>query len=177
LRQPSNTATMRFFISLLALLAVACSAQAESLQSCDEAVVRYSAPQLIPLKGHVTVKRLAARPAAPPRDEEGGEDKRWAPQQTAAFTRLTRPGPNGPHTTALQIFSVKTGARWRMDFDRELDSVEVRWINEELIFVRAWWGRIVSTDLIFDIFSGRFLYAKEANYGLLTQPCAETQPK
>ncbi|MDR7269529.1 hypothetical protein J2X20_002158 [Pelomonas saccharophila] len=169
---------MRPLLYALALATVACTAQAETLQSCDEAVVLYSAPQLIPLQGHVTVKRLAARPAEPPEDEEeGAEDKRWAPQRTAAFTRVTRPGLNGPDTVALQIFSVKTRARWRMDFDRELDSVEARWINEELIFMRAWWGRIVSTDLIMDIGSGRFLYAKEANYGLLTQPCAKPQPK
>lgn len=170
---------MRSFISLLAFVAIACSAQAqEALQSCSEAVVRYSAPQLVPLKGHVAVKRLAVRPALPPEDEEeGAEDKRWAPQHTAAFTRVTRPGLNGPDTVALEIFSVKTHARWRMDFNRELDSVEARWINDELIFVRAWWGRIVSTDLIFELGSGRFLYAREANYGPLTQPCAETKPR
>ena len=151
-------------------------AQAEPMQRCDEAVVLYSAPELIPLKGHVAVKRLATRPAAPPQDDDG-EDKRWAPQRTAAFTRVTQPGLNGPDTVALEIFSTKTRARWRMDFDRELDSVEAQWINEELLFVRAWWGRIVSTDLIFEVGSGRFLYAKEANYGLLTQPCEKRQPK
>ena len=46
-----------------------------------------------------------------------------------------------------------------------------------MIFVRAWWGLFVSTDLIFEIGGGRFLYAKEANYGLLTQPCEKRQPK
>lgn len=168
---------MRPFIAFLALTAAACTVQAQTLPSCAEATVVYSAPQLIPLKGHVSVRRLAVRPAAPPEEEEEGEDKRWAPQHTAAFTRLTQPGLNGPDTVALQIFSVKTQARWRMDFDRELDSVEARWINEELILVRAWWGRIVSTDLIFELGSGRFLYAREANYGLLTQPCAETKPR
>lgn len=167
---------MRSFIAFLALAAVACAAPAQTLMSCDQALVIYSAPQLIPLKGHVMVKRLAVRPAAPPTEEEG-EDRRWSPQRTAAFTRLTEPGLNGPDTVGLQIFSVKTQARWRMDFDRELDSAEVSWINEDLIFVRAWWGRIVATDLIFDVGNGRFLYAKEANYGLLTQPCEEPGPR
>jgi len=167
---------MRPFIDVLALAAIACTAQAESMQSCDEAVVVYSAPQLIPLKGHVTVKRLAVRPAAPLEEEEG-EDKPWAPQHTAAFKRVTRPGLNGPDTVALEIFSTKSRARWRMDFARELDSVEAHRVNDELLFVRAWWGRIVSTDLLLELDSGRFLYAKEANYGLLTQPCKNAPPK
>jgi len=165
------------FLAVLALAAVACRAGAETPPSCDEAVVRYATPQLMPLKGHVTLKRLAARPAVPPEEvHEGGEDQRWSPQRTAAFNRVTRPGPNGPATQALEVFSVKTRARWRMGFDGELDSVEARWLNEELLFVRAWWGRVLSTDLILELGSGRYLYAREADYGLLTQPCAETPP-
>jgi hypothetical protein len=39
------------------------------------------------------------------------------------------------------------------------------------LFVRVWWGRILATDLIFRIGSGDFIYAREANYGLLVQPC------
>ena len=29
--------------------------------------------------------------------------------------------------------------------------VRVHWINEKLIFIRVWWGRIVGTDIIFDV--------------------------
>lgn len=167
---------MRPFLVFLGLMASACSVHADSIQRCDEAVVKYTAPDLIPLKGHVAVRRLPVRPA-PPGDADAGEDRRWAPQRTAAFNRVTRPGPNGPDTVALEIYSTRTSARWRIDFDHELDSVEAQWINDELILLRAWWGRIVSTDLIFALDNGRFLYAKEANYGLLTQPCAEPQAK
>lgn len=132
----------------------------------------------MPLAGHVSVKRLATRPAEPAEGEEGGEDKPWAPQGTAAFRRITEAGINGPRTQALDVFANRAQrAAWRIAFTVETDSVEAQWLNEELLFVRAWWGRIISTDLIFEVSSGRFLYVKEANYGLLTQPCEEAQPK
>ena len=33
-----------------------------------------------------------------------------------------------------------------------------RWINEELIFVRVWWGAMVGSDLIVDVPRQRFIY-------------------
>lgn len=30
-------------------------------------------------------------------------------------------------------------------------SAEARWINEKLVFVRAWWGRVAGTDLVIDV--------------------------
>ena len=35
--------------------------------------------------------------------------------------------------------------------------VRVNWINEKLVFIRIWWGRIVGTDLIFDVEKQKFL--------------------
>jgi len=37
---------------------------------------------------------------------------------------------------------------------------EVRWVNEKLIFMRPWWGRIAATDLIFDVEREKFVYAE-----------------
>jgi hypothetical protein len=45
------------------------------------------------------------------------------------------------------------------------------WINEELLFVQVWWGRIVSSDLIIDVSSGKLIYDRLANYGQLGEPC------
>ena len=28
---------------------------------------------------------------------------------------------------------------------------DVRWINEKLLFIRPWWGRIAATDIIYDV--------------------------
>lgn len=35
--------------------------------------------------------------------------------------------------------------------------VRIEWINEKLIFVRVWWGRIAGTDMIFDIEKQEFI--------------------
>ena len=37
-----------------------------------------------------------------------------------------------------------------------------RWINEKLIFWRVWWGRIVATDMIFDVEAEKFISTEEA---------------
>ena len=35
--------------------------------------------------------------------------------------------------------------------------IKVRWINEKLVFIRVWWGRIEGTDMIFDVEKQEFL--------------------
>lgn len=37
---------------------------------------------------------------------------------------------------------------------------DVRWVSEKLIFMRPWWGRIVATDLIFDVEREQIIYAE-----------------
>lgn len=44
---------------------------------------------------------------------------------------------------------------------------EVRWVNEKLIFMRPWWGRIAATDLIFDVEREKFIYAESLTDGFL----------
>jgi hypothetical protein len=42
---------------------------------------------------------------------------------------------------------------------------DVRWINEKLLFLRPWWGRIAATDLILDVETERFIYEESVTYG------------
>src|SRR5262245_35921699 len=37
---------------------------------------------------------------------------------------------------------------------------DVRWINEKLLFMRPWWGRIQGTDLIYDVENEKVIYAE-----------------
>ncbi|WP_269525425.1 hypothetical protein [Coraliomargarita parva] len=37
-------------------------------------------------------------------------------------------------------------------------STQVAWINEELIYLRVWWGRAVGSDLIFNVSQKKFVY-------------------
>lgn len=46
---------------------------------------------------------------------------------------------------------------------------EVRWVNEKLIFMRPWWGRIAATDLIFDVEREKFVYAESLTDAFLAR--------
>lgn len=46
---------------------------------------------------------------------------------------------------------------------------DVRWVNEKLIFLRAWWGRIAATDLIFDVEREKIIYAESLTDGSLAR--------
>lgn len=42
--------------------------------------------------------------------------------------------------------------------------VQMRWLNEKLLFARSWAQANLSMDWIFDAESGQMLYAEEASY-------------
>jgi hypothetical protein len=44
-------------------------------------------------------------------------------------------------------------------------SLEVSWVNEKLLCIRVPWGRILGTDLVFDVETGRFVYRESHNWG------------
>ena len=44
---------------------------------------------------------------------------------------------------------------------------DVRWINEKLLFMRPWWGRIVGTDIIYDVEKETIVYAETVNDGYI----------
>lgn len=55
-------------------------------------------------------------------------------------------------------------------------SVHARWLNERLIYIEAWWGRIAASEMIFDALEGRFLDRKLAHYAFALDPaCAELE--
>lgn len=57
-------------------------------------------------------------------------------------------------------------------------SVDAKWLNERLIYVQVWWGRIVASEIVFDVVDGQSLYKKTANYGrLISSECADVQPE
>lgn len=161
--------------ALLVSAHAAAAGNGEHLLDCDELVVQYDEPTVVPLAGHITIKPLKQRPERV-LNEYDPQYVSDSPQATAAFNRVvtadtTRPGPR---SNVVEVFSTKGDpVAWQIEAVDLMDDMRLRWLNEDLLFVQAWWGRIVSTDLIFQLSSGRFLYAKEANYGLLVQPCEE----
>lgn len=147
----------------------------ENLPSCSDLEVIYSKPTLIPLRNRVVVRRLPRRPTGV-REEKDAEFKPRSPQGTSAFNSIRVADTTNPglYMSSIEVFTL-TGKSlaWRIDVIDSMDSIPLQWLNEDLLLLRVWWGRIVSTDLIFQISSGKFIYAKEANYGPLSQPCNE----
>lgn len=54
-----------------------------------------------------------------------------------------------------------------IDFVELAGLSDVRWLNEKLVFMRPWWGRIVATDLIFDVEREKIIYAETLTDGSL----------
>lgn len=54
-----------------------------------------------------------------------------------------------------------------IDFVELFGLSDVRWLNEKLLLMRPWWGRIAATDLIFDVEREKFIYAETVTDGTL----------
>ena len=140
---------------------------------CSDLSVDYSAPELT--KDGIVVTKLSKAPTKVI-EEADRAFKPHSPQGTAAFNRvhIANTMKAGPWNNTIQIFTVSGPKHaWQIDAHDIRDNVTLQWINDDLLFIQVWWGRIVSTDSIFQISTGTFIYQQEANYGALTQPCED----
>jgi hypothetical protein len=89
--------------------------------------------------------------------------------QPADFTK------QGPWNTDIYVLGNRANPlKIKITFrDHGNGGVRARWLNEKLLFVQVWWGRIVSTDLILDLDTAKWLYLQNANYGNIIKPCVE----
>lgn len=169
---------MRLSASLMIILGAAGVGANEPMLNCNDQVVRYAAPATAQLEKQITVTPLP-QPQGSILEERDPEFHPHSPQQTAAFNRVhtaDRMKP-GPYSNTIDVMSTRGDPiAWRIQIVELRDNARLHWLNEELLFMQLWWGRILSTDLIFELGTGRFIYAKEANYGLLIQPCEEPNP-
>jgi hypothetical protein len=44
---------------------------------------------------------------------------------------------------------------------------ETKWINEKLLIIRPWWGRMAGTDIIFDVEMEKIIYAESVTDGYM----------
>jgi len=63
--------------------------------------------------------------------------------------------PNG----AVTIFAEKPYVM-RIEFLELFGLADVKWINEKLLFMRPWWGRIAATDLIYDVEAEKVIHSE-----------------
>ena len=55
----------------------------------------------------------------------------------------------------------------RIEFSELFGLADVRWVNEKLLFMRPWWGRILGTDLIYDVETEKIVYVETVTDGYL----------
>jgi hypothetical protein len=50
--------------------------------------------------------------------------------------------------------------------------VRPRWINDKLVFLEVWWGRIRATDMMLEVERAKWIYMQDADYsGMSLPPC------
>lgn len=52
-------------------------------------------------------------------------------------------------------------------FEKLSGLTDTRWINEKLLFMRAWWGKVVATDLIYDVEKEMVIHAESVKDGVI----------
>jgi len=75
-----------------------------------------------------------------------------SPNGAYAFHRSERPleGRSGSTTATLAIFT-EAGALLELEATDVWNMVDVKWLNEKLIFARVWLSRIGGVDLVLDV--------------------------
>jgi hypothetical protein len=107
-----------------------------------------------------------------------GDDWNWPSRTKIERVATARPdvltlSPNGAYYFALSqaqadlsllVFAGKDHSV-RISFAGSKDPPQVQWINERLLYVRIWWGRVAATDLIFNVESERVVHAESVHDG------------
>jgi hypothetical protein len=114
---------------------------------------------LIDLAKHVRVESVPL--SDPPTRTPSPNGAYWFAEELPDFTRP------GPWTTRLLVFNERRTLAQLSFIDHANGDIRANWVNEKLLFVRVWWGRIVATDLIFDVEKGRFVYREVLWHGLI----------
>ncbi len=156
-------------VAAIGTLFTACAPHTARTPSVSS-LVSYSSPSRENL-GRLTIRRIAIDDSAAARIAAFSRTNspwgsRWVACEPADTLR------DGPWTTRLYIFTatdrhhcVEIEAR-----DHASYGVTYEWLNERVIFVRCWWGRIVSTDFVLDTETVRAAYIQDAGYLGVTLP-------
>ena len=145
----------------------------ESLKKCEETMrVDYSDSLSVALNDRVVIKQGIAPLLL---NETMSSSHVYSTHTTSSYSYLSKPDftQPGPYNTDIAVSGTTAHpVNLTLEFkDHANNDVTPIWLNEKLLFIRVWWGRIVSTDMVLDIETGKFLYAQEANYWSLGEPC------
>jgi hypothetical protein len=84
------------------------------------------------------------------------------------LTELAEEKVSGPVDCTLTIYNER--AEYLILSLKQCDErygPKFHWINEKLLYVRVWWGRIVGTDIIVDVESSRIVYQEDVHDGVI----------
>lgn len=141
--------------------------------ACEDRLVAYS-PLGEYARARIGLERTprAAAPAGVGERRDSPQGTRWL---VAVEPDFTRPGP---WTTVLAVSGYPTGAELlRATFrDHGSGGVRTTWLNEKLLFVQVWWGRIASSDLVIDVDRGALQVAEDADLAAFLGPCEPRAP-
>ena len=71
-----------------------------------------------------------------------------------------------PPRSATVIVDVERETLW-IELHDVASPVVPTWVNEKLLFVRAWWGRLIGIDVLIDVEAGALVYAEQIDAGTL----------
>lgn len=73
----------------------------------------------------------------------------------------------GPYTTNILIYNERGYLVSLKLLEHSQYEPNIKWINEKLIYVEVWWGRILGTYLIFDVEKEQIIYKEMMHDGVL----------
>lgn len=107
-------------------------------------------------------------------------DALWEKNTEVSITKESKPKPGVLSPNNSYFFIVEDGRPngkvtiysekehlIQIKFTELFGLSDVKWINEKLIFMRPWWGRIQATDLIYDVENEKFIYAETVTDGYI----------
>jgi hypothetical protein len=74
---------------------------------------------------------------------------------------------DAPPRTATVIVDVERDQTLWIELRDVASPVVPTWVNEKLLFVRAWWGRLIGIDVLIDVEAGTLAYAEEIDAGTI----------
>lgn len=162
---------LKMFIHCSALFFVCLSrAGSQTLTACGTQTVNYrAAPREIEKKIQPTRSVAIAVVPTSGKRVASPQGTRWFVEVDPDYMSVKE-----PWKTTLYIGSAGDDKTVLLaTFTDHGNTFSAHWINEKLLFVQVWWGRIASSDLILDVSQGKYIYNEFANYGELVEPCRE----
>jgi len=73
----------------------------------------------------------------------------------------------GPWNTSVWIFQEREYLLRISLLDHGNAQPDVKWINEKLLHIQVWWGKILGTSMIFDVEEENYIYKEMVHWGLI----------